>query len=168
MTTQKWQYYYNLNPRRYHWSFLLPPKEQKDSVAHPQEKIYVGSYITKIPDNAKVIVNVAKEMPNRKDAKYCHRYKVGLPDPGQHQNPYRQFKKAVRLICHLVALQKWITFIHCASGMNRSIVVAATAAAILDQTSVLNKIQQIAKTRPEIWPEPYYVILGEILNKELK
>lgn len=161
-----WQKYVNQNPDQYDWTNYWSSYGAQDLVARPHGYIYVGSYCTKIPKNVDVIVNVAQELDNRNDAVGKTKYKIGLIDPGDQQNNMYMFNKVVQYICHIVDFVGDLVFIHCASGMNRSISVAATASAILDHTTVIDKLKLIAKARPEIWPEPCYVVMGQILNKE--
>lgn len=161
-----WPKYLEKNPELYSWSNYWTFEDEKgpDVVARPHKRIYVGSYMAKIPEGAVAILNVAEETGHRLDAIGLFKYKVGLIDP-MGDRPYAEsFVKAVELAITLTS--RHIVFIHCASGMNRSICVSATASAILDKTTVIEKIKLIAKTRPEIWPEPCYVIMGQILNGE--
>ncbi len=162
-----WQQHLDKYPERYKWDQLWSSKNARDKVGQPHQNIYIGSYCSTIPDNITAILNVAEELENRIDIDIKIKYKIGLIDPGMYKDDFKQFNKAIQLLCHLVDFSYEIVFVHCNSGMNRAVSVAATASAILDHVTVIDKIKQIAKNRPEIWPEPYYIIMGQIINGEL-
>jgi protein-tyrosine phosphatase len=118
-----------------------------------------------VPDDITVAINVAAEQPNRWDLD-CEYLKIGLSTPTEEtEQSYTTFAEIVKTILRLVDEGHRI-FVYCACGMNRSVSVAATAAARLDNTTVERKIIEIGEQRPEIWPEPFYVVVGQFLNRE--
>jgi len=161
-----WKQYYENNPKRYCWDLMWNTTRATGNIARPHPKIYVGDYLSEVPSDVIAVVNVAAEMENRPGLERIDQYKVGLPDPGKHTCKFDIFVKAVVLVRRLVESYRYAVLVHCASGMSRSIAVTATATALLNQSTVIDEIKRIAKTRPEIYPESCYVIFGEILNRE--
>lgn len=165
-----WRKHLSENPNQYLWGEMWETQENTDDTTKICSHIYLGSYCSKIPPECDAILNVALELENRIDISEHHRvrqYKVGLPDPGINCAEIL-FDQAVTELYSLIIDAESVVFIHCASGMNRSVGVVATCCALLNDTKVIDEVKNIAKLRPQIWPDACYVIMGQSLNLELK
>lgn len=161
-----WRHYYEKDARRYCWDLMWNTNKSTGAIARPHQQIYVGDYMSIIPKQTVVVVNVALERENRPGIELMDQYKVGLPDPGEHTCDFSTFAKATKLVRRLVGNYRYTVFVHCSSGMSRSIAVAAAASALLDRSTVIDEVKKMAEVRPEIYPEPCYIIFGEMLNGE--
>jgi len=166
--------YYKLDPACYDWRLLLNLSgDCCDAVASPHPYIYVGSKTSIIPEIAQIVLNTADDCAMRPDicsqttrpARIATYFHIALTDPPSAESP-RRFADAVHLVCMIASRSRPI-FVHCVSGMNRSISVAATATAILSGTDVVDVLIGMSKQRPEVCPDVSYIIMGQWLNGEL-
>lgn len=165
-----WRKHLLANPDQYAWGEMWRHQNNADETTQINHYIYLGSCCSKIPPESDVILNVAIELENRIDISEYHRVllrKVGLSDPGTFCEE-SLFTEAVMELCSLVSDCASVVFVHCVSGMNRSVSVVATCCALLNGTDVIDEVKNIAKLRPQIWPDACYIIMGQNLNSELK
>lgn len=161
-----WQHYHQLNPAEYDWPMVLgPPRECRDAVAQPHPMLSVGSCVADIPQSALAVVNVASECRCRADVGNRRYFHLPLADPFA-QSSAGVFARAVRLAVALATHSRH-AFVHCMSGMSRSVSVAATAAAMLRGEDVVDMLVEMSEQRPEVYPDEAYIILGQWLNGEL-
>jgi len=155
---------------QYSWDEMWKPQDNSDETTKIEHYIYLGSCCSKIPPESDAILNVALELDNRTDINEYHRvlpYKVSLPDPGNLCEE-SLFREAVMQLYSLVYECQSVVFVHCVSGMNRSVSVVATCCALLNNTKVIDEVKKIAKVRPQIWPDACYIIMGQNMNLELR
>lgn len=165
-----WRKHLLEHPDQYAWGEMWKPQDNSDETTKINRCIYLGSCCSKIPPESDAILNVALELDNRTDINEYHRvslHKVGLPDPGIHCEE-SLFTEAVTELYSLIVDSNSVIFVHCVSGMNRSVSVVATCCALLNGTKVIDEVKSIAKLRPQIWPDACYIIMGQNLNSELK
>lgn len=165
-----WRKHLLEHPDQYAWCDMWRQQDNTDETTKINHCIYLGSCCSKIPPQSDTILNVALELDNRTDINEYHRvslHKVGLPDPGTHCAE-SLFEKAVMELYSLIVDCRSVVFVHCVSGMNRSVSVVATCCALLNKTKVINEVKKIAKLRPQIWPDACYIIMGQNMNLELK
>ena len=162
LPVSKWISYYCRDPERYRWDLMWNGGKVTGAVAHPHPKIYLGDPASVIPPDVTAVVNVAAEIKNRSDLGVnIEQYKSGVCG-------IDSFCGAVFLIGGLVKSDGHTVLVHCMSGISRSVSVVATITAMLNRSTVVSEIVRIASERPEICPEPCYVIFGEMLNGEFK
>lgn len=165
-----WRKHLLEHPHQYAWGEMWKPQNNTDETTKVNHYIYLGSYYSKIPPESDDILNVAMELDNRTDISEYHRvsqHKAGLPDPGTHCAE-SLFEKAVMELYSLIVDCRSVVFVHCVSGMNRSVSVVATCCALLNETKVIDEVKKIGKLRPQIWPDACYIIMGQNMNLELK
>lgn len=165
-----WRKHLLEHPDQYAWGEIWKQQDGIDETTKIDDDIYLGSSCSKIPPESDVILNVALELENRTDINKYHKVllrKVGLPDPGDYCSE-TLFEKAVMELYSLIVDCRNIVFVHCVCGMNRSVSVVATCCALLNETKVIDEVKKIAELRPQIWPDAYYIIMGQSMNLELK
>lgn len=165
-----WRSHLLKHPDQYAWGKMWKQRDDTDETTKINHCIYLGSCCSKIPPESDAILNVALELENRTDISEYHRVllrKVGLPDPGTHCKE-SLFDEAVTELYSLIVDCGSVVFVHCVSGMNRSVSVVATCCALFNGTKVIDEVKRIAELRPQIWPDACYVIMGQNLNSELK
>ncbi len=163
-----WEDYYREHETEYNWNRWLKRKDiATDYSANPYPGLFVGSEITKIPD-VNVVVNVANECCGRSDIGSLYQYKIGLQVSEPNPLGYKNFTSATLLVYSLVKSGCRV-FVYCKCGIGRSIAIAATCASKLDgNTTILEKLIDISKSRPYIDPEPSYIAMGQIWNQEIE
>lgn len=165
-----WRKHLLEHPNQYAWGEMWAPQDNTDETTKIDPYIYLGSCCSKIPPESDAILNVAQELDDRTDISEYHRVwlrKVGLPDPGTHCAE-SLFKNAVMELYSLIVDCQRVVFVHCVSGMNRSVSVVAACSALLNNTKVIDEVKKIAKLRPQIWPDACYIIMGQNINLELR
>lgn len=165
-----WRKHLLEHPDQYAWWEMWKQQDNSDETTQINNCIYLGSCCSKIPPESDSILNVAQELDDRIDINEYHRvrqYKVGLPDPG-YNCPIDLFQQAVMELYSLIVDCENAVFVHCVSGMNRSVSVVATCCALLNGTKVIDEVKRIAELRPQIWPDACYIIMGQNINSELK
>lgn len=161
-----WRLYHELNPAEYDWPMVLgPPGECRDRVAEPHPNIRVGSSVTAIPADTDLVINAANDCQKRRDVGDREYMWFPLTDPFSQKSP-KLFAKAVRAVVEGVCDSRTI-FLHCLCGVNRSVSVAAAAAAIIRDEGVVDVLVEMSEQRPEVYPDEAYIVLGQWLNGEL-
>jgi len=165
-----WRKHLLEHPDQYAWGKMWKQVDSNDETTKVDYYVYLGSCYSKIPTESNAILNVALELDNRTDINEYHRvsqHKVGLPDPGCNCS-IGLFQQAVMELYSLIVDCESTVFVHCVSGMNRSVSVVATCCALLNNTKVIDEVKKIAKLRPQIWPDACYIIMGQNINLELR